>query len=183
MLRTTARPMPHLPPGLDMHALLMTCALCAGTRRTSALDASSASPLLSTVRDLQVADARLRLVNTLPVPLYGTARTSASPSPCTTQTLTPMSAATQAPDPAMSTTGRRSIASSPLLPDFGAPPLSDTQRQFIARSNKQAAAASAKFVGRRAKLEPLSSAAVQTGVMGKDAARDTLYCLVLLADW
>mmetsp|Transcript_570 Transcript_570/g.1544 ORF Transcript_570/g.1544 Transcript_570/m.1544 type:complete len:486 (-) Transcript_570:164-1621(-) len=152
------------------------------------------SPLHGTVRDLQSNDARLRLVSTLPVPAYGTSRTppSSAPSPSATQALPPLASTSTStsqlpPDQTQglgsATGGRRSLVSSPLLPDFGSPPLSKTQRRLISRGSSQAAAAATRYEGRRAKLEPLSSAAVQAGVMGKDALRDALYCLVLLADW
>lgn len=148
----------------------------------------TSSALTATVKDLQSSDTRLRLIETLPKPLYGTSR---SASPAATQALGDMAAATplsgnQSTSVAgtadvgsgtLSTGRRRSIASSPLLPDFGSPPLSQTQKWLMRKQQE------AGFSGRRPKLDRISMADVQAAVIGRDALRDTLYCLCLIADW
>jgi hypothetical protein len=77
---------------------------------------------------------------------------------------------------------RRTLSSSPLLPDYGSPPLSEGQRRWQARL-------AAKDPGRtrhtpqRLKLETISMSGVQRDVFGTGAKKDHLYVLCLLATW
>ncbi len=146
------------------------------------------------VQQLQAQDARLQLIETLPVPTYGTSRRGRTDALAASQhsgggallpTLSAGGAAADAgalgQDSARGGSATARAVSSPNLPDFGSPPMSSKQRRWQRVGEGQGRPA--PYQPGRARLPNMSVADVRLRAMGKDALRDTLYCLCVLGDF
>lgn len=133
-------------------------------------------PVQAAVQQLQASDSRIKLINTLPCPVYGTARLSDKE--------TTSLAFTRLPDlttSANSLTNTAKSVSSPLLADYGAPAMSAKQRRW--QKAGQSWGKPAAFKSTRLKLESMTMDNVKSQVLSGTALRDTLYCICLMADW
>ncbi len=159
-----------------------TFPLLAGGLKATLRDLPASSSVSETVRDLQALDARLALIDTMPKLLYGTARMGSTGSlvdlGATRGSLSGSPAGTQS-SPVLSSTGRPRMPHpmAGVMPDYGSPPLSSTQRRLAKVK------ATEPYKRRRAKLEPISSRDIELRVMSKEATPDTLFALCMLASW
>lgn len=127
-----------------------------GSLRKSLRALDPAGPLGATISDLTSLDTRVRSIDTRQSMnmLSGTSRSGAS-------------------------LGSTTCSS---LEDFGSPPLSATQRRYKA-TMRSADHSRSSYAGKRLKLPWMRTADVDAQTTGSGVPADTLFVLVVLADW
>eukprot|EP00798_Chlamydomonas_sp_ICE-L_P025035 gene25035-10682_t len=130
--------------------------------------------LANTIKGLQESDARISSINNLPVALYGTSRMGSTANlPGASGNLGSTQGGMDSTQSSLSSSYMASI-----LPDYGAPPLSDTQKRLSRKPKRMDA-----YKSRRTKLVLLRGLDIDATLFGEGVERDLLIAVVVLATW
>lgn len=139
----------------------------------------SESSLMDTIRGLQESDQRISMINNNPPALYGTSRMGSTGALFGSVAGLNMSQSLGASGTQSAPSTLRANYMSTILPDYGSPPLSETQKRLKRRPKPEV------YKSRRRKLSLLggSEAEIEAKIFGKDLSKDQLIVVCILATW